>query len=658
MGDDDDDLEQELLAVAGRNRPGKRARGKAASESEFEEDDDDDDEDDDLFGSDSDDGGGRGGGRKATRNTPAKRGRKAAEEEEEEEDGEEEEDEDEGGYGSDLYIDDEDREKLGALNELQREIILAERAEERDKQRQRKSLLKSAKDGDKDKTRGAAASRLAPSRARKETARKDSALRQIQAARKRQSKKAKGKGRRGSGAAAEWSESDDGASGSGGDEDDESDESDVERPAPSGRRRESADGGVAAVVRPAAVAAAEEELADMEEDDAEEAACDKRETSFHDEDDENAEDATLEELLGAQVTRAQLEAWCDKPFFNGEGLNGAVVRMAYGQAAAGQAYMLMVVHDVKVGGKPYPFGARATPTNKYLVLIDGANAKHTMSMQNVSNSPLLEAEYERFVRHCSRSTRRMLTKQDVRDARKKIDAAESYRWDASKVREVIERKRAAGQLPANVAAEKARLKRLIEDATTRGAAEEVSALEERMLDVEARGQAVHPGNTRMYAMGDLNKRNMRVNFNNAFTNVSNKPAGATDKGGADPFSRRNTRPSIYWNTKGAEATAAEQAQLAQAKLNFAASAIAVKASMAAAKLSARQMKLDPAQLIRQLDIGVDLSLLAQPTLPQLSKRLLGRNWTSCLSSTAPAADASVLSIQDWKQRAYETEQQG
>jgi hypothetical protein len=240
-------------------------------------------------------------------------------------------------------------------------------------------------------------------------------------------------------------------------------------------------------------------------------------------------------------------------------------------------------------------------------------------MQNVSNSPLAESEYERFVRHCSRSSRRMLTKEDVRDnARKKIDAAESYRWDASKVREAIERKRASGQAPANIAAEKARLKRLLEDATTRGAAEEVSALEERLADAEARGAASHPGNTRMYAMGDLNKRNNAVNFNNAFTNVSNKPAGATTKaGGADPFSRRNTRPSIYWNTKGAEAVAAEQAQLAQAKLNSAASVIAVKASMEAAKLSARQMKLDPAQLIRQLDIGVDLALLQQPTLPQV-----------------------------------------
>lgn len=47
----------------------------------------------------------------------------------------------------------------------------------------------------------------------------------------------------------------------------------------------------------------------------------------------------------------------------------------------------------------------------------------------------------------------------------------------------------------------------------------------------------------------------QINFNNAFRNVSNKPAGAVErKGGADPFSRRNTRPSIYWNTGQQSAT--------------------------------------------------------------------------------------------------------
>lgn len=46
------------------------------------------------------------------------------------------------GYGSDLMGDEEDRAKLMAMTELEREMILAERAEKRDEERERMKLLK------------------------------------------------------------------------------------------------------------------------------------------------------------------------------------------------------------------------------------------------------------------------------------------------------------------------------------------------------------------------------------------------------------------------------------------------------------------------------------------------------------------------------------
>ena len=53
-----------------------------------------------------------------------------------------------------LYLDAADRARLEAMTELDREMILSDRAEERDKLRQRKALLKSAK-GAADKVGGA-----------------------------------------------------------------------------------------------------------------------------------------------------------------------------------------------------------------------------------------------------------------------------------------------------------------------------------------------------------------------------------------------------------------------------------------------------------------------------------------------------------------------
>ncbi len=133
----DMDLEDELLIAAGHTR----GRGTPGGGKGRRRNDGDDEE---LFGSaseeeaesseedDDDDFEAEERPKKATR-----RGRKAAKKAPSSE-----EDEDD---GSDLYIDEEDRKRLEAMTELEREMILSDRAEERDKQRQRKTLMKAAK---------------------------------------------------------------------------------------------------------------------------------------------------------------------------------------------------------------------------------------------------------------------------------------------------------------------------------------------------------------------------------------------------------------------------------------------------------------------------------------------------------------------------------
>lgn len=139
---DDLDLEEELLQVAGRRTGGsskKRGRSKRAADSDDEQDSDN------LFGSDSD-GGSDDDQPKRKKGSAAQKKQSRARQESEEEDAYDDgdDDPDETGYGSDLYIDEEDRRKLESMTELEREMILAERAEERDKQRQRREILKKA----------------------------------------------------------------------------------------------------------------------------------------------------------------------------------------------------------------------------------------------------------------------------------------------------------------------------------------------------------------------------------------------------------------------------------------------------------------------------------------------------------------------------------
>lgn len=123
-----DDLEEELLQVAGRSRGAKKRSRKRATSSDEEASE----EEPDYSDSDNE---------QHPRKSTKRQSRKSARED----DDDEEDDDADDPYGPDLYINEEDRRKLEAMTELEREMILAERAEERDKIKQRKALLKTTK---------------------------------------------------------------------------------------------------------------------------------------------------------------------------------------------------------------------------------------------------------------------------------------------------------------------------------------------------------------------------------------------------------------------------------------------------------------------------------------------------------------------------------
>jgi hypothetical protein len=56
---------------------------------------------------------------------------------------------------------------------------------------------------------------------------------------------------------------------------------------------------------------------------------------------------------------------------------------------------------------------------------------------------------------------------------------------------------------------------------------------------------------RLEELAHINARNKQRNFENALHNVGARPEGSTTKtaDGIDPFSRRTTRPQLYWSTK-------------------------------------------------------------------------------------------------------------
>eukprot|EP00798_Chlamydomonas_sp_ICE-L_P017800 gene17800-24175_t len=634
MADELDDLDLELLQVAGRAKGSKKRRQ-------------DSDDDSDIFGSESDDEPRRKGpAKKLTKSSGGARRKGIQSESDYESDGDDDDLGDEDGYGSDLYIDEEDRRKLEAMTELEREMILADRAEERDKLRQRRALLKKAKSvAGEDRFEPRQGNRLSSrqKQSSRQTTDKDSAIRRIEAAHNRKEKVGKAKAtvkktKKRGGRVRDDSESD---------EDKGSDEDDFR---PSDEEEE-------------------EEAAESEVGESTYAG------GFASEDEEADEDASYEEAKTIQVVRSQLEAWYDKPIFGGDGLYGCLVRVAYGEAnpSTGSSYMLMQIREVKETSRPYTFGPKGTPTKKYLVLVDGLGFEHTMAMMNVSNSEVDMPEWERFLRHIKRSENKgpqismsTLKRQDIDAAKSKIDALAAYRWDSSKVKEALEKKRAKGQAPVNFAAEKQRLKRLLDGAQIMSNVEEVASIEQQLRDLDTLSMLEKAGDTRTLGMSHINKRNQALNFQNTITNVSNVPqGGGTVEGGVDIFSRRQTRPKVHvselfrgkgWEEDAAEAMAVAGPGALADLLSPRAPHGALAAGVVSRRLGPHLLKLDPLELIKLLELDVKVDNLQEGNIaPTLPKRLLGPKWHHCLSRhTSDAMDLAsktVMTIADWKRRA-------
>ncbi|PNW85650.1 hypothetical protein CHLRE_03g196450v5 [Chlamydomonas reinhardtii] len=637
-----DDLDDALFNLAAGRKTALKKRSRKASES------------DDEPSADSADSEEEAPRRKKA--ATSKRGKKVQSEEDDEDDDSDFDDE-EG-----LYENEEDRRKLMAMTELEREMILADRAEQRDKERQRRQLLQQRAVTDKveakgrrkgaDKGKGKAEEAKAPQRGR--AARTAAAAR---TARDWSDEESDGGGKSSEEEEEEFQPS--GSSGASSDEEDaqagkkdeEEEEEEAEReqaPPPRGRSER-----VAAVAAPPVDDDEARRHAAAKAKEAERERMRERERERVHSDDEAAEEASMEELLACQVTRQQLEEWYMQPFFERDALNGCVVRMAYGPGVRDHAgnthpgYLVMEIMDIKESGRAYKFGPKSEMTNKHLVLRDGMGINRTMAMANVSSKPFDEQEYERYKRHCSKTNRAPITREEAAEATKRKQAAMNYRWTSADLKVELERKRAQRAAPVNPAAEKAMLKRRLELAQGQGNADEVAALEEQLASLEAH-LINQTNNQRAFGMMDINKRNKQHNLAVAYkTTAADEHGGGAGEGGTDVFSRRETKLNIYWKTNrggGADDS------------NSAGAAAAARAQAALPdKLTRAQQRMDPADLIRQLGLDVDVSLVraAGPAAGNLQQRILPHKWRGA-ALAAHATDLSgksVLTIADWKRRA-------
>lgn len=516
------ELEDWLLEAAGRpsSPPTSRRRHKV-SNSDDGSDSKDGDSDDDRGYSSRKPSGSQVPLKK--RLDPAERDDdRSSREEGDEEDDYHERDSDDDSVGSDLYKDEDDRKKLAQMSELQREMILADRASTRSDREMHEKFAKKRKGSPPlSHSRAVRSSTRFADRA----AAKDDALNEIRAKRMRQQ------------------------------------DPEAHRKLRDTVRDGSGNRGYSPVKRrpfTAATIGSPTRSRSPSHSDEEESTGDGG-MGDSDEDKTSAESKwpIYEDIKEITIRRSKLAKWFMEPFFE-ELIVGCFVRVGIGKSRSGPIYRLCVVRNVDGSDPDRLYKLDNKTTYKYLNVVWGnesSAARWQMAM--VSDSPPAKEEFDQWVREVERSGGRMPSKQEVLEKKEAIQKINSFVYSAETVKQMLQEKKSATWRPLNVAAEKDRLRTEMEVAKMKNDEVEVERIKARLQELEATRQSQEM-DKKAIKLAEMNRKNRYENFKNASGLKPVNTGLKAGEAGYDPFSRRWTRSRNYYVAKsGAEEAAAD-----------------------------------------------------------------------------------------------------
>lgn len=435
---------------------------------------------------------------------------------------------DDSDVGSDLYKDEDDRQQLAQMTELQRELILSDRATKiddkklHDRVRSRYQNEKKPQPSKRETTPPIASSRGVRSSARSadRASHKADALNELRAKRMRQQGLDASRGASGARgyspvkrkalASTGLSSSSDSESGSQSDDD-----------GPRGRGR------------------------------------------LDDSDDERSKPRsnipTFDEIRSITIRRSKLAKWFMEPFFE-ELIVGCFVRVGIGLKSGQNIYRLCIVRNVDASDPDRVYKLENKMTYKYLNCVWGSETSSARwQMARISDAAPLEEEYKQWMKEVERSNGRMPTKHEVAEKKDALEKINTFVYSAETVKQMLQEKKSATVRPLNIAAEKEKLRRELDLAQYKNDEVEVERIKARLQELEAARQ-VQEKDGKAVRLAEMNRKNRVENFKNASqlkpVNIGLKAGEA----GYDPFSRRWTRSRNYYTAKpegGNQAQAAE-----------------------------------------------------------------------------------------------------
>ncbi|XP_013605996.1 PREDICTED: protein RTF1 homolog [Brassica oleracea var. oleracea] len=408
-------------------------------------------------------------------------------------------------FGDDLYKNEEDRQKLAGMTEFQREMILAERADKKgDKSFTEK--LRSKRENEKTTqknthplpvSRGVRSSARSADRA----AAKDDALNELRAKRMKQ-----------------------------------------QDPAALRKLRDASKGGrdFSSMKR--------KQLASSSDSDRSQSDDEGSNGGMVDSDDDRSDVPTYEDIKEITIRRSKLAKWFMEPFFE-ELIVGCFVRVGIGRSKSGPIYRLCMVKNVDAADPDKAYKLENKTTHKYLNVFWGnetSAARWQMAM--ISDGHPVEEDYRQWIREVERTNGRLPSKEDVSEKKEAIKRINSFVYSAETVKQMLQEKKSASVRPMNIAAEKDRLRKELEIAESKNDKAGVERIKAKIkqLDASRNKKGVDKKALKLF---EMNKKNRAENFKNASEVKSITASLKAGEAGYDPFSRRWTRSSNYYNGK-------------------------------------------------------------------------------------------------------------
>ncbi|XP_050680354.1 RNA polymerase-associated protein Rtf1 [Leptidea sinapis] len=254
---------------------------------------------------------------------------------------------------------------------------------------------------------------------------------------------------------------------------------------------------------------------------------------------------STDQINKLRLSRFKLERLVHLPFF-ARVVNGCFVRIGIGNNNGNPVYRVAEIIDVYETAKVYNLGN--TRTNKGLKLRHGTQDR-VFRLEFVSNQEFTDSEYQKWSKAIKDANKRPPTMDFVRSKISEVKDALMYEFKEEDVEKIVAEKDRFRSHPTNYAMKKTQLMKERDVAQLRGDDELVMDLNAKLQELEDRASQLDKTRTSsIQSISYINNRNRKLNVETAEKAIMEEIKANKGKKTDDPFTRRHTKPVMNFKS--------------------------------------------------------------------------------------------------------------